>query len=444
MKRLLLITALFISLPAVISSQTHNERLNTPFLRAHLQINHGQPLGIQPGEKEFQGIRQNRFLNKNKKNNEFGSVIYKPIQVTCEDTLRYTYTYDNSGNRLTELDETWINNSWVNSLRDTLTYDNSGHLLTELWERWSFNTWVNFNRNKYTYDNSGYLLTDITEAWANNSWVNGFRWTNTYDNSGNRLTELGEIWSNNAWINSWSYTYTYDNSGNQLTYLYETWSNNAWVNSFKWTDSYDNSGNWITELLEQWSNNAWINSWSYTFTYDNSGNQLTELDEVWSNNVWINNHSYAYEFDNNGNCIHSESLMWQDSVWVKDRTNFQLFYNHHQDYLYYYGAVIDLEYTSITGIASEQLTSLSFNLQQNFPNPFNPTTTINYSLAKEGHVKLIIYNAIGSQVAIIVDEYRPAGNYSIQFNGNNLASGIYLYRLESGNYSAAKKFVLMK
>jgi hypothetical protein len=136
--------------------------------------------------------------------------------------------------------------------------------------------------------------------------------------------------------------------------------------------------------------------------------------------------------------------MWQDSVWVKDRIYFQLFYNHHQDYLYYYGAVIDLEYTSITGIASEQLNTLSFNLQQNFPNPFNPTTTINYSLAKEGHVKLIIYDAIGSQVAIIVDEYRPAGNYSIRFNGNNLASGIYLYRLESGNYSAAKKFVLMK
>jgi hypothetical protein len=105
---------------------------------------------------------------------------------------------------------------------------------------------------------------------------------------------------------------------------------------------------------------------------------------------------------------------------------------------------VDAEYTSITSIVSDQLYTLSFNLQQNYPNPFNPTTTINYSIAKEGHVKLTVYNAIGSQVAVIVEEYKPAGNYSIQFNGSNLASGIYLYRLEIGSYNAAKKLILLK
>jgi hypothetical protein len=196
--------------------------------------------------------------------------------------------------------------------------------------------------------------------------------------------------------------------------------------------------------MESWSNNAWVNSWSYTSTYDHSGNQLTELDEVWSNNVWTNNHSNSYAFDNNGNCIHSENLIWQDSVWVKNMSYLNLYYNNHQDYLYYYGAVIDVQYTSITGITSEQLNTMSFNLLQNYPNPFNPSTTINYSLAKEGHVRLTIYNAIGSQVATVVNEYRPAGNYSVQFNAGSLASGIYLYRLESGNYTAAKKFILLK
>jgi hypothetical protein len=85
-----------------------------------------------------------------------------------------------------------------------------------------------------------------------------------------------------------------------------------------------------------------------------------------------------------------------------------------------------------------------FELSQNYPNPFNPTTTIKYSLPKAGNVKLTVYNAIGSKVATVVNEYKPAGNYSVQFNGSNLASGIYLYRLESGSYSAAKKFVLLK
>jgi flagellar hook assembly protein FlgD len=85
-----------------------------------------------------------------------------------------------------------------------------------------------------------------------------------------------------------------------------------------------------------------------------------------------------------------------------------------------------------------------FSLGQNYPNPFNPTTKINYSLPKAGNVKLTVYNAVGSMVATIVNEYKPAGSYSVQFNGTNFASGIYLYRLESGINSAAKKFILMK
>jgi hypothetical protein len=97
-----------------------------------------------------------------------------------------------------------------------------------------------------------------------------------------------------------------------------------------------------------------------------------------------------------------------------------------------------------TAVITHNEIPIQYSLQQNYPNPFNPTTTIKYSLPKAGNVRLTVYNAIGSKVATIVNEYKPAGNYSVQFNGSNLASGIYLYRLESGNYSAAKKFILMK
>jgi hypothetical protein len=85
-----------------------------------------------------------------------------------------------------------------------------------------------------------------------------------------------------------------------------------------------------------------------------------------------------------------------------------------------------------------------FSLSQNYPNPFNPATTINYSLPKEGHVKLSVFNALGSKVATVVDEYKPAGNYSVRFNASNLSSGIYLYKLESGNYTASRKLILIK
>jgi hypothetical protein len=99
----------------------------------------------------------------------------------------------------------------------------------------------------------------------------------------------------------------------------------------------------------------------------------------------------------------------------------------------------------LTGINQNNQNVLeSFSLYQNFPNPFNPVTTINYSIAKEGNVKLTVYNALGSKVIAIVNEHKPAGSYSVQFNAGNLPSGIYMYRLESGNYSASKKFILLK
>ena len=92
----------------------------------------------------------------------------------------------------------------------------------------------------------------------------------------------------------------------------------------------------------------------------------------------------------------------------------------------------------------EKTSSLEYSLYQNYPNPFNPSTTIKYSIPKAGNVKLTVYNSIGSKVATVVNEYKSAGHYSVQFNGSNLASGIYLYRMEAGNYSEARKFILMK
>jgi hypothetical protein len=106
------------------------------------------------------------------------------------------------------------------------------------------------------------------------------------------------------------------------------------------------------------------------------------------------------------------------------------------------------------GIEDEELEEIptSFSLEQNFPNPFNPTTTIQFSLPKSGDVTLKIYNLLGEEVKTLVDEYREAGNHSVQFNANNLSSGIYFYRLQvldpetsSGQgFVETKKMLLLK
>jgi Secretion system C-terminal sorting domain len=83
-------------------------------------------------------------------------------------------------------------------------------------------------------------------------------------------------------------------------------------------------------------------------------------------------------------------------------------------------------------------------LGQNYPNPFNPSTQINFQIEKKGLVTLKVYNILGQEVMQLINKQMDEGNYSISFNGNNLTSGIYFYRLNSGNYSAVKKMIVIK
>lgn len=86
----------------------------------------------------------------------------------------------------------------------------------------------------------------------------------------------------------------------------------------------------------------------------------------------------------------------------------------------------------------------SFSLEQNFPNPFNPSTTIRYSIAQPEMVRLTVYDISGREVATLVNENKSEGSYEVQFNARNLASGVYLYRLKAGGFEQTRKFVLMK
>jgi hypothetical protein len=86
----------------------------------------------------------------------------------------------------------------------------------------------------------------------------------------------------------------------------------------------------------------------------------------------------------------------------------------------------------------------NYYLSQNYPNPFNPTTKINWQLKNSGYVTLKVYDDLGREVATIVDEEKPAGSYEVEFNASTLASGVYYYKIVSGNFIETKKMILMK
>jgi len=100
----------------------------------------------------------------------------------------------------------------------------------------------------------------------------------------------------------------------------------------------------------------------------------------------------------------------------------------------------------ITGISDKLIGNNpeSYELFSNYPNPFNPSTTIRYALKENGFTTLKIFNIQGKEIATLVNEEKPAGIYEINFDGLNLSSGTYIYKLQSGSYTGTGKMVLIK
>ena len=85
-----------------------------------------------------------------------------------------------------------------------------------------------------------------------------------------------------------------------------------------------------------------------------------------------------------------------------------------------------------------------FSLQQNFPNPFNPSTRISWQVPEGGWQTLKVYDLLGNEVATLVDQYKPAGKYEVEYDASSLTSGVYFYQLKAENYIETKKMVLLK
>jgi thermitase len=110
-----------------------------------------------------------------------------------------------------------------------------------------------------------------------------------------------------------------------------------------------------------------------------------------------------------------------------------------------YAAVEEvLRMTSVSGPYTNDAQVNEFRLFQNYPNPFNPSTMIRYDIPVESNVLIEVCNMLGQRVTVLIDEFQQAGYYTMQFNAENLPSGVYLYRITAGEYTVGKKLMLLR
>ena len=141
----------------------------------------------------------------------------------------------------------------------------------------------------------------------------------------------------------------------------------------------------------------------------------TTLDASW---VWYNCNANAFAYFNDGNFSSSTSFTLQTQK-------------------------MNVNVVTETGNNGLYVPE-NYNLAQNYPNPFNPTTNIHFSIPKDGNVSLKIYDILGNEVSKYFDGFMKAGMYNVEFDGSNLASGIYFYKIVADNFTSTKKMILSK
>ena len=204
----------------------------------------------------------------------------------------------------------------------------------------------------------------------------------------------------------------------------------------------DNNGDWMEFYGKSKVNdNTWHHIAGIRDASDNSvkiyvdGNLENSMvknfsgDFLGTSQIYIGTHAKYSHFDG-----------WLDEVAVYKKA-----LSKEEIDLHYQNALKGIDYCGsfVTSVEDESIVN-DFNLYQNYPNPFNPSTTIKFSIPVESNVTLEIYSLLGEKVAVLLDDYKKAGTYNINFEAGDLSSGIYMYKIQADNHIEVKKMQLIK
>ena len=186
----------------------------------------------------------------------------------------------------------------------------------------------------------------------------------------------------------------------------------------------------LSFAMNFYGNPDYADSVLFTESVKTSGNAWTPLHRVSLGTGGSNSHSKYSKVGVKLNSADNVFVLWSNS------TTKHGYYG--QNFLCTYNA------DSPTGVETEKTIPADFSLSQNYPNPFNPSTKISWQSPVGSHQTLMIYDVLGNEVATLVNEYKPAGSYEVNFDASKLSSGVYIYKIQAGDFVNSKKMLLLK
>jgi len=359
------------------------------------------------------------------KNNLIELVNYYWEDINWTNGGKYKYSYDSSLNLTESLFWWWRNSNWENRARESFSYDENQNNIEYKWLLFDSLEWHNEYRRILVYDENNYLIQTDSYTGNEREWmlIGSHRYNYKY-NLHNNLSEyrVEELDLNNwTWTNIRKDIYTYDENNllTELEWFY--WWDLEWQRTSKRIYSYERN-NLVEYLDRDWIESDWINFQKGIMTYNESNRMVDSTTQRWNLTYWRNSKKKSNTYDVNHNLLEEIKQTWDDSIWVN---------------------LFRIEYEYIPAHKSSGKLD-GYELSNNYPNPFNSTTNIQFKLPNEDFVTLKIYDAIGSEIVTLINKEMQISYYNIAFNATGLASGVYFYRLQAGDFSETRKMVYLK
>ena len=329
--------------------------------------------------------------------------------------FKVTTSFNNQYDLVDSLTQDLVDGIWITTSHWSYSYNESNELIGVVSDSL---------KESISYDENGNVIEVLSQDLVNGNWLNKSRIHFTYSGNQNLTDKLVLKWNEDSWRNHERFIYNYNENNELISDTTKSWG---------FIDENQIMYGWLDSLASFYSHDVYEGNTVYgekiylmkkknTILYQDTTRHQSNEDYIWDENwnlVEYRKEGWAYDYDWTDDWLNLEKSLW---VWEE----FQL---------------------DIDGI--KQSTPSTIILNQCYPNPFNPSTTISYDLPEQAQVTLGIYDILGKQIKTLVNQSQYAGKRIAVWDstddlGRTVSAGVYLYRIQAGEFTQTRKMLLLK